>query len=122
MPLRGIIAGLGLAFVALGWWRVLQRRARVTGTVTRRPRREHDHTGTESTEITFEVEGREFRFHPSVVTNFDVGKLAVGVKVAVAYDPNDPTSADLAEPWRQYSGPVLVTLIYLAALYYLFMV
>jgi len=40
----------------------------------------------------------------------------VGVKVAVAYDPNDPTSADLAEPWRQYSGPVLVTLIYLAAL------
>jgi hypothetical protein len=84
MPLRGIIAGLGLAFVALGWWRVLQRRAWATGTVTRRLRREHDHTGTEPIEITFEVEGREFRFHPSVVTNFDVGKLAVGVKVAVA--------------------------------------
>jgi len=51
MPLRGIIAGLGSAFVALGWWRAFQRRARATGTVTRRPRREHDHTGTESTEI-----------------------------------------------------------------------
>jgi hypothetical protein len=122
MPLRGIVAGLGLAFVALGWWRVLQQRARATGTVTRRPRREHDHTGTQSTEVTFEIEGREFRFSPSVVTNFDAGTLAIGAKVAVAYDPNDPTSADLAEPWRQYSGPVLVTLTYVAALYYLFIV
>jgi hypothetical protein len=118
MSLRGIVLGLGLAFVALLWWRVLRRRSRATGTVTRRPPREHE-PGM-STEVTFEVDGREFRFSPSVVTNFDVGKLTVGSKVAVAYDPNDPASADLAEPWRLYSGPVIATLLYLVALYYLF--
>jgi hypothetical protein len=119
MPLRGIIAGLGLAFVTLGWWHVLQRRARAAGTVTARPPR-REHVGMASTEITFQVDGRPITFQPSAITSFDVGKLELGAKVAVAYDPNDPTSADLAAPWRRYSGPVLVTLIYLAALYYLF--
>ena len=121
MPLRGVVAGLGLAFVTLGWWRVLQRRCRATGTVTRRPPR-RDHIDTASTEITFEVEGRLIRFTPSVITNFDVGRLELGAKVRVAYDPADPANADLADPWRRYSGPVLVTLLYLAALYYLFVV
>ena len=118
MPLRGIVLGLGLAFVGLLWWRVVQRRGRATGTVTRRPPREHE-PGM-AAEVTFAVDGREFRFSPSVVTNFDVGKLTVGTKVAVAYDPSDPGSADLAEPWRLYSGPAIAALLYLATLYYLF--
>ena len=46
----------------------------------------------------------------------------MGAKVAVAFDPYDPGSADLAEPWRLYSGPVIAALLYLAALYYLFVV
>ena len=119
MPLRGIVLGLGLAFVALLWWRVLQRKGRTTGTVTRRPPRDRRHESVSTTEITFEVEGREFRFNPSVVTNFDVGKLEIGTKVAVAFDPADPASADLAAPWRLYFGSVVATLLYLGALYYL---
>ncbi len=118
MPLRGIV--LGLAFAALLGWRVRQGQGRATGTVTRRPRREPHRESVSTTEITFAVEGREFHFNPSVVTNFDVGRLEIGARVAVAYDPNDPAGADLAEPWRLYSGPVIATLLYLAAGYYLF--
>jgi hypothetical protein len=32
--------------------------------------------------------------------------------VLVAYDSDDPTSADLAEPWRVYAPPVLATALY----------
>ncbi len=113
MPLRGIVLGLGLMFVALCWWRVLQRRGRATGTVTRRPLR-HSDSAVSSTEITFTVGGQSYTFHPSVVTNFDVGKLAVGARVPVVYDPSDPSSADLAEAWRMYAGPVIATVLYAA--------
>jgi hypothetical protein len=60
-------------------------------------------------------------FHPSVITSLDVGKLAVGATVPIAYDPNDPKSADLAESWRLYAGPVIATLLYAAVLYYAFL-
>jgi Protein of unknown function (DUF3592) len=116
MPIRGIVLGLGLAFVALGWWRVLQRRGRATGTVTARPPRA-SRIRTASTGVTFQVGRTSYTFHPSVITNFDVGKLEVGAKVPVAYDPDDPQSADLAEPWRLYAGPVIATLLYAAVLY-----
>ena len=120
MPIRGIVLGLGLLFVVLAWWRVLQRRGRATGTVTKRPPR-HSRTSTESTEITFTVGGKPYTFRPTVVTNFDAGKLAVGAQVAVAYDPSDPSSADIAETWRMYSGPVIATVLYLAFAYYAFL-
>jgi hypothetical protein len=119
MPLRGIVLGLGLMFVAVLWWRVRQRRGRATGTVTRRPRR-HAESGTSSTDITLEVGGRTYTFHPSVVTSFDVGKLDVGARVPVAYDESDPSSADLGEPWRMYAGPVIVTVLYGAFVYLAF--
>ena len=51
-------------------------------------------------------------------TSFDLGRLEVGAKVAVAYDPDDPQSADLTESWRLYSGPVVATLLYAAVVYY----
>src|SRR5262245_40926908 len=114
MPLRGIV--LGLAFVALGWWRILQRRGRATGTVTARPPR-RTRIGTAATEITFQVKGKSFTFQPSVITNLDVGRLEIGATVPVAYGPADPTSADLAEPWRLYTPPVLVTALYAVLLY-----
>lgn len=120
MPIRGIVLGLGLAFVALGWWRVLQRRGRATGTVTARPPRA-SRVRTASTEVTFQVGRQSYTFHPSVITSFDTGRLEVGAKVSVAYDPDDPTSADFAEPWRLYSGPVIATLLYGAVLYYAFL-
>ena len=120
MPIRGIVLGLGLAFLALGWWRVLQRRGRATGTMTARPPRA-SRIGTASTEITFQVGGRSHTFQPSVITNFDVGRLEIGAKVEVAYDPDDPESADFAEPWRLYSGPVIATLLYTAVLCYAFL-
>ena len=120
MPVRGIVLGLGLAFVALLWWRVLQRRGRATGTVTGRAPRAH-HVETASTAITFEVGGRAYTFQPSVITSFDVGRLELGAKVPVAYDPDDPDSADLAEPWRLYAGPAIATLLYAVVLYYAFL-
>lgn len=120
MPVRGIVLGLGLMFVALGWWRVVQRRGRATGTVTARPPRASQ-IDTAATEVTFTVDGKSYTFSPSVITNFDVGKLAKGARVTVAYDPNDPTSADLAESWRLYAGPVIVTVLYLAFAYYAFL-
>jgi len=120
MPIRGIVLGLGLAFVALGWWRVLQRRGRATGTVTSRPPR-HSRIKTASTEITFTVAGKSYTFHPSVVTSFDVGKLAVGAQVPVAYDEHDPSSADLGEPWRMYAMPVIVTVLYAVFAYYAYL-
>jgi hypothetical protein len=49
-----------------------------------------------------------------------VGKLAVGAQVRVAYDESDPSSADLAEPWRMYSGPVIATALYAAFAYFAF--
>jgi hypothetical protein len=107
-------------FVALSWWRVFQRRGRATGTVTRRPRRDSDST-TSSTEVTFTVGGRSYSFHPSVVTNFDRGKLGVGAPVPVAYDESDPSSADIAEPWRMYAGPVVVTVLFAAFAYFAFL-
>ena len=55
------------------------------------------------------------------ITSFDLGRLEVGAKVAIAYDPDDPQSADLAEPWRLYSGPVVATLLYAAVVYYAFL-
>jgi hypothetical protein len=120
MPIRGIVLGLGLAFVALLWWRALQRRGRATGTVTAGAPRAH-HIKTASTAVTFDVAGRSYTFQPSVITNFDVGRLELGATVAVAYDPDDPTSADLAEPWRMYSGPVVATALYAAFLYFAFL-
>jgi hypothetical protein len=115
MPLRGIVLGLGLAFVALGWWRVLQRRGRATGTVTARPPRP-GRIGTASTEITFHVEGTAYTFQPSLLTSLDGSRLALGATVPVAYDPADPRSADLADPWRRYAGPVIATALYAVVL------
>jgi hypothetical protein len=119
MPIRGILLGLGLAFVALGWWRVLQRRGRATGTVTARPR-SRSRLEAGSTEVTFEVDGTVYTFRPSIVTSADAGKLDVGTKVPVAYDPSDPASADLAESWRMYGMPAIVTALYLALAWYVF--
>lgn len=121
MPIRGIVLGLGLMFVVLAWWRVLQRRARATGTVTRRPLPHERSQTSASTEITFSIRGQSYTFRPTVVTNFDAGRLEVGAKVAVAYDPSDPSSADIAETWRMYSGPVIATVLYLAFAYYAFL-
>ncbi len=119
MPIRWILLGLGLAFVALGWWRVLQRRGRATGTVTIAP--QHRSRGRASrTEIAFTVAGRSSTFHPSVVTSFDVGRLDVGVEVPVAYDESDPSSADIAAPWRMYWRQVMKTLVYAVCAYDLF--
>ena len=120
MPVRGIVLGLGLAFVALCWWRVLQRRGRATGTVTARSPRS-SRIGTASTDITFQADGRSYAFHPSLITTLDVGKLEVGAKVAVAYDPDDPANADLAEPWRLYAGPAIATALCAAVLYFAFL-
>jgi len=113
MPARGIVLGLGCAFVALVWWRVLQRRGRATGTGTARPPRS-SRSQTASTEVTFRVV-------PSVITSLDVGKLEIGAKVPVADDPDDPDSADLAEPWCLYAGPTIATLLYAVALFYAFL-
>lgn len=57
MPIRGIVLGLRVVFVALGWWRLLQRRGRATGTVTARPPRA-SRIETASTEVTLQV-GRQ---------------------------------------------------------------
>jgi hypothetical protein len=78
MPIRGIVLGLGLAFVALGWWRVLQRRGRATGTVTARPPRA---SRVRTAEVTFQVGRQSYTFHPSVITSFDTGRLEVGAKL-----------------------------------------
>ena len=121
MPIRGIVLGLGLMFVVLAWWRVLQRRGRATGTVTRRPAPESRSKTSESSEITFTVGGQSYTFRPTVVTSLDAGKLEVGARVPVAYDPGEPASADIAEPWRMYSGPVIATVLYLAFAYYAFL-
>jgi hypothetical protein len=94
MPICGIVVGLGLTVVVFGWWRVLQRRGRATGTVTARPPR-RSRIATASTEVTFEVDGKPVTFTPSVITSLDAGELALGPKVPVAYDPADPTSADV---------------------------
>lgn len=120
MRVRGIVLGLGLAFVALAWWRVLQRRGRATGTVTARPPRS-SRIQTASTAVTFQVDGRSYTFHPSVITSLDVGKLELGATVPVAYDPDDPDSADLAEPWRMYAGPAIATALYATVLYFAFL-
>lgn len=56
-----------------------------------------------------------------LITSFDAGRLEVGAKVSVAYDPDDPESADCAEPWRLYAGPVIATVLYGAVLYYAFL-
>jgi hypothetical protein len=119
MSIRGIVLGLGLAFVALGWWRVFQRRGRATGTVTARPR-PGSRLKSGATEVTFEVGGKAYTFRPSVGTSLDAGSLEMGARVTVAYDPGDPASADLAEPWRMYSMPVIVTALYLAVAWYAF--
>ena len=65
--------------------------------------------------------GKAYTFHPSVVTSFDVRTLEMGAKIPVAYDESDPTSADIAEPWRMYAGPVVVTLLYAVFAYYAFL-
>jgi hypothetical protein len=88
--------------------------------VTARPPRAA-RIGPASTEITFQVEGKSFSFHPSVITSLDVGRLAIGAKVPVAYDPDDSTSADLAEPWRMYAPPVVATALYAVLLYIAFL-
>jgi hypothetical protein len=108
---------LALLYVALGWWRVLRRRGRATGTVTARPRA-GSRLKSGATEVTFEVGGTAHTFRPSIVTSGDAGKLDVGAKVPVAYDPSDPASADLAEPWRLYGMPVIVSVLYLALAWY----
>ena len=92
---------------------------RTTGTVTIAPQY-RSRGRASSPEIAFTVAGRWYTFHPSVVTSFDVWKLGVGVQVPVAYDESDPSSADIAAPWRMYWRPVLKTLVYAVCAYYLF--
>lgn len=36
------------------------------------------------------------------------------MRAAKRYDPSDPSSADLAEAWRMYAGPVIATVLYAA--------
>jgi hypothetical protein len=88
--------------------------------VTARPPRS-SRIRTASTEITFQVGGRSYAFPPSLITSLDVGKLEVGAKVPVTYDRDDPENADLAEPWRRYAGPAIVTALYAAVLYFAFL-
>ena len=84
MPLRGIVLGLGLAFVALGWWRVLRRLGR-------------------------EVDGKAYRFNPSVVTSRSPTTRAI---------PRAPTSRS---PGACTPGSVTVTVLYLAFACYAFL-
>ncbi len=60
--------------------------------------------------IRFRAGGSEFRFRPSVVTRAD-RRIAIGAKVPVAFNPNAPTEADIATPWRLVFGPVLLTVL-----------
>jgi hypothetical protein len=114
-----MLLGFGLMFVALAWWHAFQRQGRATGTVTRRPPR-HSRTGASSTDITFTVGGQPYTVHPSVITNFDAGKLEMGAQVPVTYDESDPSSADIAEPWRMDAGSVIATVLYVAFVYVAF--
>lgn len=120
MPIRGIVLGLGLMFVVLGWWRVLQRRGRATGTVTARPPHA-SRIKMSSTAITFAVGRTSNTFNPSVITSLDAGRLEVRAKGTAAYDPNDPKNADIAEPWRMDAGPVIAAALYAVFAYYAFL-
>lgn len=112
--------GFGLLIVIAAWLQTFQRTGRAEGTIVRivsRPGPEGDETSVP--EIAFRVDDAEYRFQPTLVLPGESGKRARGRKVSVAYNPDDPSDADVANYYRLFLPPVVATVCYAAFVIYL---
>jgi hypothetical protein len=114
MRLDAVAAAITLLIVAWAWLCTWAQKGRAVGKiigfahprvgVDRFSKRHRRHF-----EVSFLVGEREHSFVSGWY--FFNDKLAVGSPVPVAYDPNDPTNAEINTPFRRYGSAVVVTVI-----------
>jgi hypothetical protein len=119
MPVGDLIIIFGFMLVVYTWAQTRQRRGGAPGVISE-IRYGSSRAGVRKSHhpvITFTVDGRDYTFTPSIITILDTRQNNVGAPVTVAFNPANPTEAELAAPWRLYAPPVLLTALFAAAVY-----
>ena len=109
--------GFGALLVVYVWLQAFDRKGRAIGTVTK-IEKASEPGELDSPVVTFRVEGRNYSFSPGMVLWFEAKKKRIGMQVRVAYNPNDPSDAEIASAFRSYFGAIVVTLVYGGFIYF----
>ena len=119
MPVGDPIVIFGFILVVYTWAQTRQRRGRAPGVISE-IRYDSSRAGVRKSHhpvITFTVDGREYTFTPSITTILDTRQSNVGAPVTVAFNPANPKEAELATPWRLYTPPALLTVLFVVVVY-----